>query len=273
MTMGQIKLSCETYTWVMPGDGSYLKRLDHIMDICNKSGMEGIEPDNSFMSMHSDPVKMKEALDQHDLKLSSLAYVEDWLHPEETQAERERADKWISFLKHFPETILLSVQMPQKNRDNLAERQKNMIQCVNAFSRRASESGITCSHHPNSPSGSAFRIRSDYDILMTGLDHDACGYCPDVGHIAKGGMDPLDILKTYRSHINLVHYKDMYINGDWAATGEGDINFKEISRYLTSIDYTGWIVMEDECDEAITNPDWLTIRDGVYILNEIRPLI
>ena len=31
--------------------------------------------------------------------------------------------------------------------------------------------------------------------------------------------------------------------------------------------------MEDECDEAITNPDGLTIRDGKYIDQSIRPLI
>jgi len=271
--VGKIKLACETYTWVMSGDGSYLNKLDHIMDICRKAGMKGIEPDNSFMSDHSDPIKMKESLDKYGLELSSLAYVEHWLHPKETEDERKRADNWISFLQHFPDTILLSVQMPQSNRDNLKERQQNMINCVNALSRRAMEKGIICSNHPNSPEGSVFRIESDYDVLLEGLDDEVCGYCPDVGHIAKGGMMPLNILKTYRSIINLVHYKDMYHNGQWAPTGEGDIDFKEITRYLSDTDYSGWIVMEDECDEAITNPDWLTIRDGVYILNEVLPLI
>lgn len=257
----------------MPGDGSYLNKLDHIMHICQKSGMEGIEPDNSFMTMHEDPVKMKEALDKYNLELSSFAYVEDWLHPKETPEERKRADQWISFLQHFPNTILLSVQMPQSNRDNLKERQNNLISCVNALSRRASEKGITCSNHPNSPQGSVFRIESDYEVLLEGLDDEVCGYCPDVGHIAKGGMTPLDILKKYRSTVNLVHYKDMFDDGQWAATGEGDINFKEITQYLVNTNYSGWIVMEDECDEAITNPDWLTIRDGLYIMNDIRPMI
>jgi len=257
----------------MPGDGRYLLKLDHIMDICQKAGMQGIEPDNSFMTLHEDPIKMKESLEKHGLQLSSLAYVEDWLQPKETDEERQRADKWISFLQHFPETILLSVQMPQSNRDNLRERQLNMINCVNDFSRRAADKGITCSNHPNSPAGSIFRIESDYEILLEGLDDEVCGYCPDVGHIAKGGMDPLKILKQYRSQINLVHYKDMHADGRWAPTGEGDLDFTDMTQYLVDTDYAGWIVMEDECDEAITNPDWLTIRDGVYILKEIRPLI
>lgn len=271
--MSQIQLSCETYTWVMPGDGSFTNKLEHIMAVCQSAGFTGIEPDNSFMSQHMDPVVMKEALDKHNLKLSSLAYVEDWLHPQETDEERMRADQWIAFMKHFPETILLSVQMPQSNRDNLRERQDNMISCVNAFSRRAAEQGIICSNHPNSPAGSIFRIESDYEILLEGLDSEACGYCPDVGHIAKGGMDPLSIVKQYRDKVNLVHYKDMYADGRWAATGEGSIDFNQITRYLIDTSYTGWIVMEDECDDAITDPDELTMRDGIYIKEQILPLV
>lgn len=271
--MSRIKLACETYTWVMPGDEQYKHKLDHIMEICAKADFDGIEPDNSFMSLHTDPVKMQEELDKSGLEFAALAYVEDWLHPQETEEERTRADQWIDYLSHFPDTIFLNVQMPQQNRDNLSERQQNMIRCVNDLTRRAAEKGIVCSNHPNSPAGSVFRIASDYEVLLEGLDLEACGYCPDVGHIAKGGMNPLHILQQYRSAINLVHYKDMHNNGEWAATGEGDIDLAGITKYLLQTDYHGWIVMEDECDEAITNPDWLTIRDGVHILNEIRPLL
>jgi len=271
--MSKIKLACETYTWVMPGGNKYAGKLDHIMGICQKAGFAGIEPDASFMDNHKDPVKLKEDLDRHGLEFTALAYVEDWLHPKETDEERQSADAWIEYLQHFPDTIFLNVQMPQSDRENLRQRQDNMISCVNALSRRAAEKGIICSNHPNSPEGSVFRIAADYEVLLDGLDLQACGYCPDVGHIAKGDMNPMDILRKYRDTINLVHYKDMHSNGEWAATGEGDLDFVEITKYLVETGYEGWIVMEDECDEAINNPDWLTIRDGVYIMNEITPLL
>ena len=270
--MSKIKLACETYTWQMPGE-QYKGKLEHIMDICQQAGFAGIEPETSFFQHLEDPYKMKDALAQHNLELAVLCYVEDWLSPKETDEERSRADKWISFLTHFPDTILLTVQMPQNDRSNLEERQKNAINCFNNVSRRAAEKGITCSNHPNSPSGSIFRITSDYEVLLEGLDQEAVGYCPDIGHIAKGDMDPMQILKQYRSLINLVHYKDMFNDGRWAATGDGDIDMKAITSYLVDTDYKGWIIMEDECDEAITNPDGLTLRDGKYIDSELRPLI
>ena len=266
-----IKLACETYTWQMPGE-QYKGKLEHIMKICSQAGFAGIEPESSFIGGLNDPIKMHDALAQHNMELAVLCIVEDWRHGRESEAERSRTDQWISFLAHFPNTILLTVQMPGADRQNLIERQQNMISCVNDISRRAADHGIVCSNHPNSPEGSVFRLASDYEVLMEGLDLEATGFCPDVGHIAKGGMDPMKIVRQYRDHVNLIHYKDMFQDGRWAATGEGTIDLLGITSYLVETDYQGWIVMEDECDEAITDPDGVTLADGSYIAENIKPL-
>ena len=264
-----IKLACETYTWQMPGE-QYKDKLEHIMKICSQAGFTGIEPESSFMGEFKDPVRMKEALAQYNLELAVLCIVEDWRNSRETVAERSRTDRWISFLGHFPDTILLTVQMPGVNRENLRERQHNMISCVNDISRRAAEKGIVCSNHPNSPEGSVFRLESDYQVLMDGLDLDATGFCPDVGHIAKGGMNPLEMVKRYRQYVNLIHYKDMFADGRWAATGAGDIDLVGMTAYLKETSYQGWIIMEDECDEAIIDPDGVTLKDGIYIAKNLN---
>lgn len=268
--MNTIRLACETYTWQMPGE-QYKGKLEHIMDICSQAGFAGIEPETSFLQHLEDPVLMKEALAKYNQELAVLVVVEDWLHPKETEGERTRADKWIKFMAHFPDTVLLLVQMPGNDRSNLEERQANLLSCVNAFAGRATEQGITCSYHPNSPKGSVYRTATDYEILLNGLDPKVIGYCPDIGHIAKGGMDPVEIMRKYRSQTNLVHYKDMYDDGRWALTGKGDIDFETITKELVASGYQGWIIMEDECDECITDPDGVTLKDGVYIDEVLRP--
>lgn len=270
--MGNIKLACETYTWQMPGE-QYKGKLDHIMSIASKAGFTGIEAETSFFGNLSDHKKMKETLDKHNLQLAALCHVEDWLNPRETDEEKENADKWIDFLSYFPGTIYLLVQMPGMNRKNLEERQKNLISCVNAIAKRASGKGIECSYHPNSPEGSVFRTYEDYKILLSGLNNDLIGYTPDVGHIAKAGMDPVEIVKEYRSLINLIHYKDMFKDGTWAPTGEGIIDFHDITHYLLDTYYKGWIIMEDECDRAITDPDGLTLDDGKFINKNLKPML
>lgn len=270
--MRKIRLACETYTWQMPGE-QYKGRLEHIMEVASRAGYQGIEPDSSFLHHLSDPALMKAALDKYALGLSVFCYVEDWRHASETDEERSRADAWIRFMEHFPEAIFLLVQMPGKDREQLRERQQNLLSCVNAIAKRAADKGIICSYHPNSPAGSVYRTREDYSILLNGLDNKLIGYTPDLGHIAKGDMDPLSIVKEYHELVNCIHYKDMFADGQWAPMGKGVIDFVGTTNYLKSIGFEGWIVVEDECDKAITDPDSVAMEDGLYNKKVLEPLI
>ena len=270
--MSKIKLACETYTWQMPGE-QYKGRLDHIMSVISKAGFTGIEAETSFFGELADPLRMKEALERNNLVLTALCQVEDWRSPDESEQERNRADQWIAFLEHFPGTIYLPVQMPGPDRTNLKKRQENLLSCINSLAQRATDKGIESSYHPNSPEGSVFRTKEDYKILLNGLNSKWIGYTPDLGHIAKAGMNPMEIVKEYRSLINMIHYKDMFDDGTWAQTGQGIIDMKGITQYLINTEYKGWIVMEDECDRCITEPDEVTIEDGAYINHEILPML
>jgi inosose dehydratase len=270
--MSKIKLGCETYTWQMPGE-QFKGKLPHIMEITSRAGFQGLEPETSFIKELSDPDLMLENLNKYNLELPVLCLAEEWKFDRETPEERTRADMWIRFLKYFPDTLLLLVQIPGKDRSNLTVRQQHLLSCVNTIAERASEKGITCSYHPNSPKGSVFRTEDDYKVLLEGLNPELIGYTPDVGHIARGGMDPISIIQKYRDRVNCIHYKDMFENGAWAPLGEGVINFKEITRYLMNTAFEGWIIIEDECEQAIENPDGVTIMDGIYIKNELKPIL
>ncbi|NNE75897.1 MAG: sugar phosphate isomerase/epimerase, partial [Pricia sp.] len=261
-----------TYTWAMSGE-KYKDKLEHIIEVTSKAGFKSIEPDTGFMKGFTDPVLFKEVLDKNNIELSVLCHVEDWRHPKETVAESINADQWIEFMEHFPEAILLLVQMPGQDRNDLHERQQNLLTCVNAIARRAADKGIICSYHPNSPMGSIYRTEEDYKILLNGLDSKVIKYTPDVGHMAKGGMDPLTVIKQYRELVNCIHYKDMYKDGSWAQMGKGIIDFKGITTYLKDTDFNGWIIVEDECDAAITDPDGVTMQDGIYIKEVLEPLL
>jgi inosose dehydratase len=143
---------------------------------------------------------------------------------------------------------------------------------VLAVAARASDAGITAGVHPNSFKGSAFQTAADYEILFDGIDGGPLGYIPDAGHIARGGMDPLATIQKYRSAVCHVHFKDMLADGRWAAMGEGIIDFAGITRYLAATGYDGWLVVEDECARAEKDPDAVTLADGVYMRQMIKPL-
>lgn len=266
-----IRLGCQTYTWQMSG-GRYDGRLDHIIRIASEAGFSGVEPETRFLGELAEPRRLAARLEEFKIELPALTLVEDWRLPHESEDERRRADACLDLLAHFPKTLLNLCQMPGTDRKDLAERQRNLLSCVNALAARAHERGIVAGYHPNSPAGSVFRTAGDYEILLHGLDERYLGYIPDSGHIAKGGMDPLTVITTYRSRVVHVHFKDMTPAGKWAAMGEGAIDHAGITRFLVRSGFAGWIVVEDECPAAIDDPDGVTRRDGLYVNQVLAPL-
>lgn len=230
----KMKFGNEYYTWFMKDSGAYWEnQLDHMIQVTAQAGMAGIEPIFPWMGDLADPVLLKESLDRHGIELVAIAFVEDWNHPEETDAERA-----INLLKHFPEAILCTVQMPT-GRHDLVQRRRNLVSNVNAVSRRAADAGIQCSFHPNSPETTTNRTEEDYEVILAGLDASVTGWTPDVGHIINGGMDPLTKMKKYAHLINHVHYKDWDCNPEFALMGQGKVDLVAVTRWLRDQDYDG----------------------------------
>jgi inosose dehydratase len=271
--MSKIQIGCQSYAWQMSGE-KFIGRLDHIIGTVGQAGFAGVEAETQFLvGKFSDPLYLKDLLQAHKLELAAITLVEDWLDPVENTRERENADWAVGFLSSFPSTRLGLCQMPGKDRANLRQRQLNLLACVNTISRRASQSGIVCTYHPNSPPGSIFRTAEDYQILLNGLDASVLGYTPDVGHIANGGMDPLAVIREYRTLVNHVHFKDYAGPGEWAAMGEGLIDFPGIVTFLHQTGYAGWLIVEDECEQARLDPDQVTLQDGFYTHQKLLPLV
>ncbi|MFT5288841.1 MAG: inosose dehydratase [Planctomycetota bacterium] len=271
--MKNVRIACQTYTWQMSGD--YVGKLDHILGLLAKTGFNGVEPETQYLGALGEPGALSAALAQSGIQLAGLCLVEDWLSLEETPAERERADECLDFLAHFPGTLLNLCQMPTSRPDDalqLRERQGNLLACVHEIAARAEARNIPSAYHPNSPDASIFRTAPDYEVLLAALGG-SLGWVPDCGHIARVGMDPLEMIRKHRDLVQHIHYKDMTVDGAWAEMGKGVIDYLAITRFLVETNYAGWIVVEDESDRAIPDPDQVTIDDWVWIERNLLPIV
>ncbi|MCM8536271.1 MAG: sugar phosphate isomerase/epimerase [Lentisphaeraceae bacterium] len=277
--MKDIKIGCEHYAWVMAGciepQEPFYDKIDHIANVVGKAGFQGFEPIDKFLYSFYDSERLADSMKNAGIELSSVVLLDDWLNPKETDAEKEASDKLIDFLsKYFPEAVVMLCQMPTTRDENhLAERHDNLISCINKISKRAAGKGLTCSYHPNSPETSIWRDASDYEKLLPRLDSKVLGWTPDVGHMALRDMDPIKLMRDYRSIINHVHYKDMHADKSWALMGEGVIDFKTITKDLVDTDFKGWIIVEDECERSVNEPDAVTVECGTYSKDVIEPII
>jgi inosose dehydratase len=282
-----IQFGSEVYTWFMQGTGKgYDNKLDHMIRIAAEAGFTGIEPMvlqiaesalgccKYWLGDFADPHRLKDTLQQHGIKLAGLALVCAWDQEEETPAEKEATDFTLSLLQHFPGAMLGTVTLPS-GRHHLQQRRLNVIRNINRVSQRASDLGLTCSYHPNSPPASLVRTQEDYDVVLSSLDPRYTGWTPDVGHIARGGMDVITTLTKWQHLINHIHYKDYSGDGPepWAQMGTGKLDFHRITEWLVQRHYRGWIICEDEAHAAVADPDAVTRQNGKWCREHLHPLI
>jgi inosose dehydratase len=265
------RFGSEVYTWFMSNSGqTHQGRLGHMIEVISKAGFSGIQPIFTWMGDLTDPDLLEEKLKEQGIGLAAVALALEWNEAEETASEREIADHAIRVLQRFPGAILNTVQIPT-GRHHLAERQKSLVNIVNRVSARAAEKGVPCSFHPNSPHSSIIRTEEDYKIVLEALDTSVTGWTPDVGHIINGGMDPLSKMKEYQSLINHVHFKDWNGDPEFTLMGKGKVDLPGVTQWLKDIRYSGWIICEDEGEEALEDPDFVTLHDGKWIQEELIP--
>jgi inosose dehydratase len=265
-----MRTGCQTYSWQMSLP-RYQGRVDHICEVVGRAGFSGLEPEVIMLGNFATPERLHAALGANHLELAALTLVEDWAGEHETPAERAAADAAIALVQSFDGALLALCQMPGRDRDDLRERQGRALGCVADIAARAEDAGVHTTFHPNSPEGSLFRTAEDYEILLEGLPA-SVGFTPDLGHVARGGMDALAVVKQYRDRVDHVHAKDMDEQRRWALIGTGVVPVAEVADLLHRTGYQGWFVLEDESELAQEDPDGVAAELGHYVEQVLRPL-
>jgi len=263
MIRSDARFACQTYSWQMSAD-RFRGRARHMTEIAAQAGFRGFEPEIFMLGSDWSASALAADLAAADLQLAALCLVEDWRGGRETEAERREADAAIDAVAASPGSVLNLVIMPGADRADLRERQRHALACMGDIAERAADRGVAATFHPNSPTGSVFRVADDYALLFDERP-EALGFTPDVGHIANGGMDPIALIRQTAEIIRHVHIKDIAADGTWATTGDGVLDIPAIVDTLDEIGYTCWIAFEDESPLAERDPDEAVRRTGAFI--------
>lgn len=123
----------------------------------------------------------------------------------------------------------------------------------------------------------------EIDTLMALTDPKLLGLCLDMGHYAFGGGDPATALKKYGDRIWHVHFKDFSpdaaqasqeVNGDYfdaikrgvfCELGKGAVDFQSIVKLLEDMQYSDWIVVEQDILPGMGNPKICAQANRNYI--------
>jgi inosose dehydratase len=126
-----------------------------------------------------------------------------------------------------------------------------MAPIVNELGRRASDEGIVIGLHPHL--NTLVETPEEADRLLELTDPKFVGLALDTGHCYLAGGDPAKVLARHGSRLNYLHFKDAvrpFRRPDFFPNlrelGRGEVDFPGVMRALASLNYRGWIDVEQD---------------------------
>ncbi len=108
--------------------------------------------------------------------------------------------------------------------------------------------------------------------LLDNTDPKLLGLCIDMGHYTYGGGDPVEVIQKYADRIWHVHFKDCHAeiaaearakgwdyfeavrHGVFCELGKGEVDFQAVKAELDKMDFSGWIVVEQDVLPGMGTP-------------------
>jgi sugar phosphate isomerase/epimerase len=130
--------------------------------------------------------------------------------------------------------------------DLTADDYAQAIEKLNELGRELRAAGIHLHYHNH-----AFEFekvdgdKNGMDLLMEGLDPQACDLCVDVAWVAKGGENPAEYLRKHKDKIGYLHFKD-FSGESWVPLGQGEMEFGPIIEEVKNMPRVRWVVCEQD---------------------------
>jgi inosose dehydratase len=130
---------------------------------------------------------------------------------------------------------------------------------LGALSELAAESGLRLALHPHA--GTLVETADDIEAVLA---HGEIDWCLDTGHLAIGGADPVEFVRSHAERIVHVHLKDVDMGlaeqvrsgklslveatrlGLFRPLGDGDASIDEVVGELDHHGYERWLVLEQD---------------------------
>lgn len=255
--MRTIHVGCQTYTWEMLGD-QWTGKVTDLLHWIADAGYEGIEITCNMIGEFADrPGQFVADALARGLKPCAFAYGRPtgFTDPDALADDLEGVRKWADFAAHFPPTgdlapILELGGAASPSRDDLWAKLDRAIAFYSKAGEIAAAADVRACVHPHSHFGSLLESAEEYEYLLSRLDPALVGFCPDTGHIVRGGQDLLTCIERNLPRTIHVHFKDANENREWVGLGQGKCDFPGVMALLEGAGYKGWVVGEEESADA-----------------------
>ena len=190
-----------------------------------------------------DAAEMKEALDEHGVKVvSSHVALGDLEHD---------LDGALRFAEAVGNDTIVVPWLPEERRPTDAAGWRALGAHLDQIGERCADQGVHVLYHNHDFEMDVVDGRRGIVWLLEAADEAHLGFEPDLAWMVRGGADPDALLERFRGRCPRVHVKDVAApgageaEGGWAAVGDGVLDWGHLLR-LAKAAGAEWFVVEHD---------------------------
>jgi inosose dehydratase len=271
-------VGCATIAW--PNE-----ELTHGLETISRLGYRGVQLLGWVREAYptTKAQELAQLLASLKLKPVALSCSTVGLVPEQPGNEAAEVRGYAEFFSRLGGTFLQVTDQGNPSKEYSAEDIGALGTRMTALGTMAQEFGLTLGYHPHF--GTIGETRKGLGRVLETTDPRYVKLIADVAHLALGGSDPAEVIRTYGQRLCFLHLKDVrkeaaamvrqdrnQVEGKgppFCEIGLGTVNFGAVAQALRAVRFSGWVVVElDDGNSTLGGPDASAARNR----DELRKL-
>ena len=251
--MSPLRLSYQTITWGgvvgHPVGVTSIKDLfylangsteDAVRDIA-AAGYSGVEMfDGNVREYEDRPDDLRRLLDDAGVGLVAVYTGANFVYRDVLEDELWRIAKAAQLAASFGAANLVVGGGAKRSGGTTDEDYERLAAGLDRVVEIAEQAGLRASFHPHLTTIVEGPDEVDRILAMSRI-----GFCPDTGHLAASGGDPVDLIRRHAARVRHVHLKDFTPDPfGFHPLGRGTVDIPGVVRALDEADYDGWATVE-----------------------------
>jgi inosose dehydratase len=209
-------------------------------------GFYGLETFGNVLESWETKGGLGPVLEQNKLPLISAYCTANLTEPARRNDEREKMVAWGKLIKKYGGKIsVVGPNNVDRNTYDFKAHRSDIVAALNDYAKALTDLGLTAVLHQHT--GTCVESRDETYAVMEAVDTRYLKFGPDVGQLAKGGSDPVKVVKDFLPVIQHMHLKDF--NGGqhylgYCPLGQGKVDLAAILNLMEGKQTAGMVMVE-----------------------------
>jgi inosose dehydratase len=197
-------------------------------------GYEGFESFGNVLEAWEPKGGMGKVLDEAKLQLISAYCNANLTDAATRKSEIEKLVRWGQLIKKYGGTVaVIGPNNVKRPGYDFSAAKPNIVAALNDICKALADIGVVGVMHQHT--GTCVEFRDEVYAVMEAVDTRYVKFGPDIGQLAKGGSDPVKIVKDLASTIGHLHLKDFNGGPHWTEycpLGQGKVDVSAVLDIL-----------------------------------------